>query len=273
MPWACFGTLRPYQSVRYLPVILRTDSGIGETLAVVAHREDDLVAHEMLVHQVERQRVRHLADHHSAFVRRIGTLQHLTAAQGVGLRLVGFDVVHRHRLPSPGMVDDELRVDTEHLVEQFLVVHRQPRELAHRIDADAAEPCDDATAEAPEVGHRLVVPQLPAVAHLVELGNAHAVLVGRDMLGHHIHGHLAEIEVRADARSGGDARRRQHVSDHRHGQLMRRHLVGLQIVGDVGKDLVDGIDVDVLGRDVFEVDAVISLLTLMYSAIRGVAAM
>ena len=37
---------------------------------------------------------------------------------------------------------------------------------------------------------------------------------------------------------------------------MRRHLVGLQIVSDVGKDLVDGIDVDVLGRDVLQVDAV-----------------
>ena len=35
-----------------LPMILRSDSGIGETLAVVAHREDDLVAHEMLTRLV-----------------------------------------------------------------------------------------------------------------------------------------------------------------------------------------------------------------------------
>ena len=85
------------------------------------------------------------------------------------------------------MVDDEFRVDTEHLIEQLLVVHRQPSELAHRIDADAAEPCDDAAAEAPEVGHRLVVPQFLPVAYLVEFGNAHTVLVSRDMLGHDIH--------------------------------------------------------------------------------------
>ena len=90
------------------------------------------------------------------------------------------------------MVDDEFRVDTEHPVEHLLVAHRHPRQLSHRLDVDAVEPCHDDASEAPEVGHRPMVPQLPAVAHLVEFGNAHSVLVSRDMLRHHIHRHLAE---------------------------------------------------------------------------------
>ena len=154
------------------------------------------------------------------------------------------------------MVDDEFGIDTKQLIEQFLIVQRQPRELSHRIDADGAEPCDDAAAEAPEVGHRLMVPQLPPVAHLVKLGNAYHVLVGRDMLCDDIHRHLAEIEVRTDARRGGDARRLQHVPDHGHRQLVCRHLVGLQVIGDIGEDLVNRIDVDVFRRNVFEVDAI-----------------
>ena len=154
------------------------------------------------------------------------------------------------------MVDDEFGIDTKQLIEQFLIVQRQPRELSHRIDADGAEPCDDAAAEAPEVGHRLMVPQLPPVAHLVKLGNAYPVLVGRDMLCDDIHRHLAEVEVGADARRGGDARRLQHVPDHGHRQLVCRHLVGLQVIGDIGEDLVNRIDVDVFRRNVFEVDAI-----------------
>ena len=154
------------------------------------------------------------------------------------------------------MVDDEFGIDTKQLIEQFLIVQRQPRELSHRIDADGAEPCDDAAAEAPEVGHRLVVPQLPSVAHLVEFGNAYAILVGWNMLGDDIHRHLAEVEVGADARRGGDASRLQHLPDHGHCQLVGGHLIRLQVIGDVGEDFVDGIDVDVLGSDVLQVDAV-----------------
>ena len=76
------------------------------------------------------------------------------------------------------------------------------------------------------------------------------------MLSHDIHCHLAEVEICADASRGRDARRLQHLPDHRHGQLMRRHLVGVEVVGDIGKDFVDGINVDVLGGDVLQVDAV-----------------
>ena len=59
-----------------------------------------------------------------------------------------------------------------------------------------------------------MVPKLSAVRHLVEFGNTYAILVGRDVLGHDVHGHLAEIHVGADARGGGDSGVLLHGGNH-----------------------------------------------------------
>ena len=110
-----------------------------------------------------------------------------------------------------------------------------------------------------------MVPQESPVAHLVELGNAHAVGIGLRLLGHDVHRHLGEIEVGADAGSGGDARLAKHFADHLHRHLMGRETVEAQIGSDVHEDLIDGIGMDVLGRHMAQVDAV-DLLTHLHIA-------
>ncbi len=99
-------------------------------------------------------------------------------------------------------------------------------------------------------------PQQAAVAHLVQLRDAHPVPVGLDMLGDDIHRDLAQIEVTPDARGGGDAGRAQHVADDLLRQLARGQAVGREIGRDIHEHLVDRIDVDILGRDVLQIDLV-----------------
>ena len=62
---------------RYLTVVLRTDSGIGQALTVVAYRKNELVAHQALVHQVERQ----LTDMPADYRRTLYWNPHLTLDQ------------------------------------------------------------------------------------------------------------------------------------------------------------------------------------------------
>ena len=50
-------------------------------------------------------------------------------------------------------------------------------------------------AYSPEVSERRVLPKHPAVRHFIQLGNAYTVLVGRHLLGHNVHGYLAQIHV------------------------------------------------------------------------------
>ena len=101
-----------------------------------------------------------------------------------------------------------------------------------------------------------MIPQLAAVRGFVELGNAHAMLVGRHTLGHDVHGYLAQVEVAADAGGGGDARLAKHLLDHLLGKLVGGEAVFAQVLRGVDENFVDGIDVDVVGSDITQVDVV-----------------
>ena len=76
------------------------------------------------------------------------------------------------------------------------------------------------------------------------------------MLGHNVHGGLGQIQVGADARRGRDAGGVKDLPDHGGHQLVGRHAVEREIVRQVDENLVDGIDVDVLGRHILEIDLV-----------------
>lgn len=101
-----------------------------------------------------------------------------------------------------------------------------------------------------------MVPQQIAEALLVELGNAHAVRIRRDVLCHDVHGQLCEIQVRADARRGGDAGLGQHFAHQLHGQLVGRQLIERQVARHIHEDLVNGIGVDVLRGHIAQIDFV-----------------
>ena len=106
----------------------------------------------------------------------------------------------------------------------------------------------------PEIGQRTMVPEQPPVTHLVQLRNAHAVRIGRHLFSKYVHCNLTEIHVGAYTRRGGDASLPQHITNHCHGQFMGGLVVKRQIIGHIHKDLIYGIDVDILRCDVFQVD-------------------
>ena len=108
----------------------------------------------------------------------------------------------------------------------------------------------------PEIRERTVVPQVAAVAHLVQLRDTHTICIRLDVFGPNIHGDLAEVEIRADARRGGDAGRLQYILNDLHRQLAGAEFVGVQVVGNVHQHFVYRIVVNVTGGNVFEIDIV-----------------
>jgi len=99
-------------------------------------------------------------------------------------------------------------------------------------------------------------PKLAPELHLIQLCNADAVLVGGDVLRHNIHCHFAEEKIRADSCCCCDAGCFKHIEDDLHGEIMGGELVGVQVVRHVHEHLVDGVDNDVLRRNVLEVDLI-----------------
>ena len=116
------------------------------------------------------------------------------------------------------------------------------------------EPAGDAAADAPEVRQRPVWPELPAEFHFIELCDAHAVFIGRNVLCHNVHGDLGEEQVRPDAGRRRDAGRFEYVADDGLRQLMGGAVI--RIVRHIEEDLVDGIDDDVFRCDIFSVNLI-----------------
>jgi len=234
----------------------------GGVLDVVAHCQGELVGDQTLLQKVQSDSLRHLPRDPSGLLVVVGALQDLAGADTVGLRPVRLDVSHPAGLPAPGVVDEELGVDTEHPVEQLLVVvfagfaEGAAGDVAHGVEASGFQLPGVALAHPPEVRQGAVSPELFPVTQLIQLGDADAVLIRRNVLRHDVHGHLAEVEIAADARRGGDAGGPQDIQDHGLRQFPGRHPVGLQVTGDIHHHLVDGVDMDILRGDVFQVDVV-----------------
>ena len=154
------------------------------------------------------------------------------------------------------MVNEEFGVHTEEAVEQVLVQQRAARNPSHRVQAVGSKAVGDAVSDAPEVGQRAVVPQQASESHFIKFGDAHAIFVRRKMFGDDVHGDFGEVEVGTDSGGGSDTRGLEHVPNDGHREFVPRHLVGFQIVGDIHENLVDAIDVNVFGGDIFQIDAI-----------------
>ena len=226
---------------------------------VISHRQGQLIRYQLLFQQIQRDGFRHLPYNQPCFLEGIRALQDLPGADAVRFRTVCLDILHPARLPAPCVVDEEFSVDAEHPIEQFFIIvfvrlaDGASCNIPHGVDADGFQLLCITAPNAPEICQRAVRPKLLTVAHFVKLRNADTIFVRLHMLRHNVHSDLAEIEIAADARRGRDARGAQHIEDHGLRQLAGGHMIRLEVAGHIHHHLVDGVDVDVLRGDVFQV--------------------
>ena len=220
----------------------------GATLARIAHEQGEVGAGHALVHEVEHERVRHLAQHHARLLELVVPREHLAAPDGVGARPVRLDLLDGAGLDSPGMVDEQLRVDAKLVVEHLL---GEQRHLAQAARPHRREAPRESRPYAPYVGDGAVRPDEALEALLVELPD-----VVRGVLCRDVERHLGEKEVGPDARRGADSRLAAHERDELDGQLAWRPPVKGKVGPHVHEALVDRVHVDVLRREVPEVEGV-----------------
>ena len=158
------------------------------------------------------------------------------------------------------MVNQQLRIDPEELIKTFLAkgpgVQGHPGNIAHGENPLLFQLPGNAAPHPPEIRQRPVIPQLPAVGHLVQAGNSRPLGIRRNPLGHNVHSHLAQVQVGPHPRRG---RNPCLVIDLLHEHFCKApgiHAIKLQIGSGIDEDLVDGIGVNVLRSHVLQVDAV-----------------
>ena len=119
-----------------------------------------LVCNHPFVKQVESGAFRHFPDYHTGFPYRVWLLEHLPAAERVRCRLIGFYKFHRARLPSPGMVYQQLCIDAKQAIQHLLVPDGLPCDVSHRVDAVLLQFAGYAFSHTPEIRQRSVRPRL-----------------------------------------------------------------------------------------------------------------
>jgi len=154
------------------------------------------------------------------------------------------------------MVDEQFRILAEQLIKQVLIPLRAKGNITHGEHSVLLKFFGNASTHAPEVREGLMRPKLTTELHLIQLRNADTVFVGGDVLRHNVHRHFAEKKVRPNSCGCCDAGCLKHVEDDLHGEVMRRELVGIQVVRHVHEHLVDGVDHNVLRRDVLEINLI-----------------
>ena len=217
-------------------------------LGVVAHRKRNGPRHQVLVHQVEHEHVHHLAHHRVGLVVGVGALEHLALLKRGALRHIGLDLRDGAGLHPMGVVDEVLGVHAELPVEQLGVEPAHAEEVVHAVLLQARR---DARPHVPDVGDGAVRPDLLLEGGLVEDADAVGGVLGQD-----VEGHLCQEEVGAHAGRGADALLVVHGIHEHLGQARRVHAVEREVGRHVDEALVDGVDVDVLGGNVAQVDGV-----------------
>ena len=250
------GLQAPIAVADNLALVLRAALCVLDILNVVADRDHELACDEVFAKQVHRQRVGHLTQDYPRLVCGVRLVKHLARAKAVTAGLVRLDSFDGAGLVAPGMVNEQFGVLAKELEKEVLVRQRAPSHVAHREHPVLLELFGVTSAHAPEVRQRRVTPELFAVASLVQLRDTHTVFVSGDVLRLDVHGDFAEIQIRANTSRCRDTCRCEHVEDNLHCQTVRRKAVGWQVFGNVHEHLVDGVDDDVLGRNVLHVDLV-----------------
>ena len=142
----------------YLSMILGSDFRKSQTLCIIANSQYQLVCHQTLRNQVECHSFRHFTYHHTGFLKIVWLLQHLSAAEGVGLRTICLYRLHRTRFPSPSMVYQQFCIHAKEPVKQSFVVYRHPCQFAHCVDTIYSQFLCYSASYPPELGQRSVVP-------------------------------------------------------------------------------------------------------------------
>ncbi len=246
----------------HLSAVLLPYCGIFQICPVKADCQSNLVRHKPFFQQSKSKHICHLFYNQLRLFVFIRALQHLPGTYAVVARLIRFHVCNRAGLPTPGMVNEELRIHPEQLIKQFFIVEiicpavGTPRDIPHSIQPMFLQFFGIPPADPPEIRKRAVVPKHMAVTRFVQFRNPRAVFVRFGVLSHNVHCNLAKVQICADADGRCNACCFQNIKNNRSGKLARRLPVKIKIIRHIYKHLVNRVNMDILWLNIFQVNLV-----------------
>ena len=183
-------------------------------------------------------------------------MQHLPAPQTAGSRPIRLNIRNGTGLHSPYMVQQQPGIHPKGAVKPLLVPFGPQGNIPHGEHSGRFQLACRPRPHPPKIRQRTVFPQQAPIGHFIQLGYPYPVFIGVNVLGHNIHGHLAQIQVRAYPRRSCNAGGFQHIQNQPHGKFAGRQPVSFQVRGRINKYLIDGINMNVLRRHILQVGVV-----------------
>ena len=205
---------------RYLTFVCLAAHRVRQVFYIVANCQHDLVSNHSLVHQIQHEKINHLSNNQSCFLKVIGTMQHLPGADAITFGLILLHFRNRTWLPAPGMIYQQFGIDTEQLVKQIFIViiirsaHRTTCNIAHRKQTDFFQFLCVSPTNSPKVGEGTVTPQLAAIAHFIQFSYTNPVFISRNMLCNDVHGNFGKVHIRTNTGCCSYTGRFQNILNH-----------------------------------------------------------
>ena len=169
---------------------------IVEIFNIVINCKDDRVCHQTFFDKIKYEQICHLPHDQPAFFVFVRPHQHLPLTEAVILRNISLHIGHSDRLPTPGVIDKQLRIHTEKPPKERLAVIRilgAQCDISHCVHPVRRKLLGISASDTPEIGNRPVAPQLLPISHLVKFRDSHPVGIGLCVLRFYIHSHLSKI--------------------------------------------------------------------------------
>ena len=227
-----------------------------KTLYIITNLKRNRLSNKFFLKQIQGKLLRHLPHNYFCFFKSIGLMKHLAASKTLCFRLVVLDILHSNRLKAPGMINQNLCINSKLFKKQPGIFQRGSSNIPHCADKIFIQSASRCPSHPPEVSQRLMIPELPAKAHNIKLSNANSILVRRNMLCNNIHGSLTQKEVGSNSGRCGNSGFVQHLANYLNRKLMGTHLIKWQVRCRINKNFINRINVNILRRKIAQVNIV-----------------
>ena len=161
--------------------------------AVIADMKDDGLGGQSFFQQLQCELLRHFCDDDAGLLERVGAGKYLSGTKALAGRAILLDILHRTGFHAESMINQDLRINSENLVERLLIENAHQSKLSHGIYTNPCESGLCAVADLPEVRQRQVIPQKLLISRFIQIGDSDAVTIGLGVLRHNVHCDLGKI--------------------------------------------------------------------------------
>ena len=192
---------------RNFPLILFLLVSIFQITNIITNRQNKLICHKMLIHQIKCQKVCHFLNDQSGLLKIIWAMQYLSGTNAVTLWFIGFDLSNRTRFPPPCVINEKLCIYPKQPIQQFFIIiicffsNGTSRHISHVINAMRQKFFCVSLSDPPKIRNWLMRPKQTSVTDFIEFCNSDPIMIWFHMFCQNVHGNFTKIQVRSNSRS------------------------------------------------------------------------